>query len=348
MALRNIKLKPIRTFMAIIGIAGCVALLLCGFGVGDTLSNSISYDYGKTFKYDITTTYTKTDFEENLKKLEGIKSYEKFEKMYVLAKSQTYSRNINLYKISAQSKITNIKLNLGDVFLSQSFADDYGIIEGDTISVTLGSKTKNLKVTIIDKTSIMNGIYVCDELGFDEIYKIKGLWIECDNVTNDKINYINSVNGTNTACTMENDLDKFETKISSISIMTTTLKIFAILLAVVVLMNLIFLILKERVREIATLKVIGRNIFSIVLSLFFEILFIGLLGVIVGMSLGYPLLIAVLSINKVDILHYIYHINFLSFVLTFVIVIITTLVMMLFCLYKVKKINMIESLKSME
>jgi len=139
-----------------------------------------------------------------------------------------------------------------------------------------------------------------------------------------------------------------DTKLSSINVMTTTLKIFAVALAVVVLLNLVFLIFKERIREIATLKVIGRDIFSILLSLFYEILFMGFIGSLFGICLGYPLLVAVLSINKVDILHYIYNIKFSSFFFSFIIVVLTIISIMGFCYLKIKKINMIESLKSSE
>ena len=82
MASRNIRIKPMRTLMATIGIAGCVALLLCGFGIGDTLKHSIKNDLGKVFKYDVTTTYVSSDFEENLKKTNGLKNYELYDQYY--------------------------------------------------------------------------------------------------------------------------------------------------------------------------------------------------------------------------------------------------------------------------
>ncbi|MBQ8425092.1 MAG: ABC transporter permease [Clostridia bacterium] len=348
MALRNIKLKPIRTFMAIIGIAGCFALLLCGFGIGDTLKHSVSYDLGNNFRYDITTTYESKNFEEKIKELNGLKNYEVYEKLYVNLKSKSLQRGINLYKINENSTLTNIKLQKKDVFVSKSIADEFNIIVGDEIVVSLGDINKNLVVTNIIKTSVLNGIYICDELGFEDIYKIKGMWINCDNVTQEKINFINEINGTNTATTLQDSISSMNTKISSVSVMTSTLKVFAVALAIVVLFNLVFLISKERIREIATLKVIGRNISSIVFSLFLEILFMGVIGCFLGVFLGYPLLLAVLSINKVNILSYVSHIGFLSYFFSYLIVVLTVFSIMGICYLNVKRINMIESLKSME
>ena len=77
MAIRNIKVKPIRTVMATIGIAGCISLLLAGFGIGDTLSKSLKTDVGKLFKYDVSSTYKTDDF---ISKLEADSKIEYFEK----------------------------------------------------------------------------------------------------------------------------------------------------------------------------------------------------------------------------------------------------------------------------
>jgi len=348
MAIRNIRLKPIRTVMAIIGIAGCVALLLCGFGIGDTLDNSVTYDFGDNFRYDITTTYIKDNFEEELKKMEGLLSYENYQKMYVIAKNGSYQKNINLFKIQEKSFLSRIHLDKGKVVISKGIADELNVSDGDTVTLILGGKERELQISSTFETSIMNGIFVCEELGFDDIYKINGMWISCVNISQEKVDYVNSINGTNTATTLSGMVDGMDTKLSSINVMTTTLKIFAVALAVVVLLNLVFLIFKERIREIATLKVIGRDIFSILLSLFYEILFMGFIGSLFGICLGYPLLVAVLSINKVDILHYIYNIKFSSFFFSFIIVVLTIISIMGFCYLKIKKINMIESLKSSE
>lgn len=348
MAIRNLKLKPLRMFMTIIGIAGCVALLLCGFGIGDTLNYSVNYDFGNNVKYDINTTYTKSDFEEKLIGLDGLVTYEKYEKMYVSSKSETLVKNINVYKIITESQLSSFRLQSGEAILSKSLAKDFNVSVGNCLTLSLGDKVSVVKISKITETSILNGLYISDDLGFDDIYKTNGMWIKCSRVSQEKVDFINSINGTNTASSMENMMNNIENKISSINVMTTTLKIFAILLAVVVLLNLIFLILKERIREIATLKVLGKDSRLIILSIFFEILFMGLIGSILGMCFGYPLLVLVLSINKVEVMNFIYHISGLSYFISFVIVILTIAVVMFASSFKIRKIDMIESLKSVD
>jgi putative ABC transport system permease protein len=113
-------------------------------------------------------------------------------------------------------------------------------------------------------------------------------------------------------------------------------------------LNLIFLIFKERIREFATLKVMGKNSMTILLTLFFEILLISAIGIIFGMIAGYPLLSLVLAINNVEGLTFLTNISFMSFVSAISVVSITIFVVMIFCFRKVRRIDMIESLKSVE
>lgn len=349
MAIRNIKIKPIRTVMASLGIAGCVSLLLCGFGIKDTLNFSTSNDLDKVFKYDITTTYSTKNFESRLNsEISQIDFYEKYEKYYLETISGSKHKNINIYKIVPNSKLSEILVDSGDVCLSECYASELSVGVGDTIEIILNSSKRQLVITKLIKTSFYNGIYISDDLGFENVIGTTGMWIKCNGQVDQVADKINEFNGTQTAYTKSDLKNNINNKISAISLMTGTLKFFAIALAIVVLLNLIFLILDERIREIATLKVLGRGIFSIGLSVFFEVLIMAFGGSILGGLLGFPLLILVLSINKVEVMNYLYHISVSSYFVSFSIIFLTIILVSLFCLIKVKKINMIESLKSVD
>ncbi len=346
MATRNIKLKPVRTLMATIGIAGCVALLLCGFGIGNTLTYSINNDYGKVFSFDVQTTYAADDFENNLND-NNFENYELYKRFYAETASNSAQKNVSVYIISPNSAFTSFKLDEGGVFMSKSVASSLGVNVGDSITVSCGAVTTSVQISQIGETSVMNGIYVAGNLGFSELYATNGAWFASNN-PDELVEQLNLINGTNSAKTMNELKDSANSKISSINLMTNTLKFFAIMLAIIVLLNLIFLILKERTRELATLKVLGKDMFNITLSIYFEVLFMVILGLIVGMVFGYPLLVLVLTVNKVEVVNFIYHLSFSSFIWTILLVILTHALMTVFCYFKVKKINMIESLKSVE
>ena len=345
MANRNLRLKPVRALMATIGIAGCVALLLCGFGIGNTLNNSVNNDYKKVFSFDITTTFNVNNFEDELKKVNGVNYFEKFDKFRVEAQCKSEKKNINAFSIEPNSKFTQFKLEEGEVFLSKSIADSFDIKEGDIVTLFDGTNSLEFTVTKIGETSIMNGLYFAGKMEFNN--PIRGMWISSEN-PNLVVDEVNKINGTNGASTMDKLIDQANNQISSIDLMTTTIKVFAIFLAIIVLLNLIFLILNERTRELATLKVLGKDLISISLSIYFEVLFMVILGLVAGMALGYPLLVLVLTVNKIEIVNFIYKINFSSFIYTILIVILTHVLMTIFSYRKIKKINMIESLKSVE
>lgn len=347
MATRNVRLKPMRTLMATLGIAGCVALLICGFGIGDTLKNSIANDYGRVFSYDVTSTYNTEDFEEKLQGLEGLKHYEKYERIYAEARNGDVSKNINVYFISENSAFTQFKLGEGEIFVSKSIADTLRVDEGSEISIKINGEEKQFKINIIGETSILNGIYIAGESGILPALKTTGVWLSADS-PDDAVKFLNTINGTNAAKTMQSLKEDSNNKISSIDLMMNTLKFFAIMLAVVVLLNLIFLILKERTRELATLKVLGKDLIHITLSIYFEVLFMAIIGLIVGMCLGYPLMVLVLTVNKIEVVNFLFSISPVSFVYAALIVLLTQVAMTVFGYFKIKKINMIESLKSVE
>lgn len=348
MAFRNIITKPVRTVMAIIGIAGCVALMLCGFGIGDTLQNSLDNDLKRVFKYDISTTYSKPNFIFELEEIEGIDYFETYERHYAEISKGNATANDNIYRIKEDSKYVSFSLKYGEAVISKSIAEKIGANVGDSISVRVGEKSVDIKITNFIETSLMDGIYYCEDYFFSETYASHGMWISCTGNKEEIVKKINGINGTNDAMSMNEIRNFAENKISSISIMTTTLKVFAFALAIVVLFNFIFLILRERVKQIATLKVIGQNLLLVNLSVCFELLFIGLIGLIFGIMLGYPLLILVLTVNKVEIINFLFYISPISFVLSAIIILSTVLIISLFSIIKIKKVSMTQALKSNE
>lgn len=349
MAVRNVRLKPLRTLMATLGIAGCTALLLCGFGVGDTLVHSKNNDLEKLFRYDISSTYVDDSFLTKLETLDDrIEEVELYQQYYVQAVSSSKTQNITVFQIEPNSKLSMINLTTGQNVLSKNIANELGVKVGDSVTISSNGRSKVVVISELIETSVFSGLYVCDSLGFDKNLASKGVWIGVSGDVDEVVKRVNSINGTNTALSKSKVIEKVDNKISSIDIMTTTLKVFAILLAVVVLLNLIFLILKERHKEIATLKVLGQENHIIGLSVLCEILIMAILGLFLGMCLGYPLLILLLSINKVEVFNFLYYLSPLSFVYATLILLVTIFSVFALCQIKIKNINMIESLKSVE
>ena len=136
--------------------------------------------------------------------------------------------------------------------------------------------------------------------------------------------------------------------LGSIRMMTDVIKIFAVLLSIVVIYNLSSLNMNERRRDIATMKVLGFNYKEIGETLVTEILFSTFVGTIFGLVFGYPLCILVLSINKTNLLAFMYHIDAITYILALLLSLLTSLIVNIVMCLKLKNISMVESLKSVE
>ena len=135
---------------------------------------------------------------------------------------------------------------------------------------------------------------------------------------------------------------------SGIRVMTNAVKIFAILLGIVVIYNLTLMNFKERSRDIATLKVLGFNQKEIMRSLLIESLSLTLIGVLIGLVLGYPFMLAVLENNIVSLVSYLYHIYFSTYIYAFLLTFGVAAVINLLLSLRIRKVKMVESLKSVE
>ena len=135
---------------------------------------------------------------------------------------------------------------------------------------------------------------------------------------------------------------------SSVLVMTNAVKIFAILLALVALYNLSLLNFREKIREFATLKVLGFRIREITLSLLTEAMVLTLIGVAFGLALGYPFLLGVLGTNQVEVVEYLYWIKPLSYVYSFLLTAVVVLAINFVLALRIRHVKMVESLKSVE
>lgn len=353
MAVRNILVKPGRALMTIAGVTGCVALLVCSFGIGDTVNNSVELELGKQFNYDITTTYTQEgedDFKEKLELLREngeITDYETYKTYYMSARGKTI-KDIKIFVFQQNSKFTTIHPN-GKVLITKSIAEDLKINKGDTVILSTGGYSYDLKIDEFIETSYSKGIFLDNGAIFESNKNyLSGIYIAAKNPGNALVNYINTINGTGGAVSMADKRDTVNNSISSISLIRFTLMIFAIMLSVVVLYNLSLLNIKERSRDIATMKVLGFTGRQIGRSLLYEIMFLVLLGTVFGLLLGYPITFLVLSINKVEVLTFIYRIKPLSYLISAAISLVTGFLINFLFSHRIKEINMIESLKSVE
>lgn len=351
MAARNIAIKPVRAAMTVIGITGCVALLMCALGIGDTIDHSLQTEFYGQFTYDIATPYISEDFSEKMDELKAsgeIETYETYKVYYMNASGESKGKDIKVYNFSENMTMTTIDTDDGKVVMSASVADSLDLKEGDSFTLKSGTNTFEFTLTEIVDTAITKGVFLHTDQFGDDIYGTSSAWVKADNVTEELLDKIDEASGTAQASSVQELWDNVEEKASSIDAMKYTLMVFAVLLSVVVLYNLSLLNINERTRDIATLKVLGFTRGRISLILLFEIMLLTLGGTVFGLLLGYPLTYLVLSINTVEVMSFLYYVSPLSYVISAVVALLTSLVINLFFVGSSDKINMIEALKSVE
>ncbi len=351
MALRNMRRKFSRTVMVFIGTLGCSALLLCGFGIEDTLLYGINHELDDITPYDVSVVYTENGSKgDALSSLDGIDKIDEFSQLTVNLNGGEKTISSYVYVFDDERNIFTPELKKDGCVISSKVAKDLGVKKGDKVSFVFDAKTYSAEITEITDFCLTMGLVITksrfSELPFspNRAYISVSRGFTATEIKED----ILALDGVTSAKTRAEQAELIDSLLGTIKIMTRTIKVFAILLAVVVLYNLALLNYNERIRDIATLKVLGFGKFEIISSFVIEIVFLTLLGSLTGLIFGYPLTYAVMSINENPLICYIYHIFPSSFMQTVALTCGSSLVINLFFGFLTDRIKPVESLKSVE
>lgn len=349
MAFRNMRRKISRSLMVILGVAGCSALLLCGFGVENTINYGLDLELGTYTPYDVTVSYSDgLSHFDDISALEGVVAVDEYAKYSVTAQGEKILSSY-VYVMPSDPKIINLGYDDNSVLVSSKLAKDIGVSAGDNVSFVYEGVTYTAKVTEIIDLCITQGIIVSEYLFTETYFPPTGAFVKTESgFAAATAESIAGEKGILSATSMNDMRLHADEILSSIRVMTMTIRIFAILLAVVVLYNLALLNFKERTKDIATLKVLGFSKFEIASSFIIEIIALTFFGSLIGLTLGYPLLYAVLSINETPLICYIYHIASSSYLYTVLLTCGTSFAINLFFAFLTNKVKMVESLKSVE
>ena len=351
MALRNIRINWGRSLMTVIGVMGCAALLVTSFGIGDTMKNSVENDYGVLCYYDVTSPFASAQEEEffaaldEMKAAGKIETYERVRTYVATAHTGTQSKDITVYVLPENSQMSAI--TRGGNTLSRITADVLKIGEGEPLSFTLGACKAEYAIEDVVETSTWNGFFTTENKFSADCYFQENVWVKTDR-PDEVRDALNEVNGVGTAKTMGDRRTEIENLISSTNAMKYTLMVFAILLSVVVLYNLSLLNVKERTRDMATLKVLGFTHFQVSFALIVEIMLLTVIGTACGLLLGYPLMYLVMKLNEMATMAFVYAITPASYAMSVAVALGTAIFINLVFGLTISRISMTESLKSVE
>lgn len=349
MALRNMRRKISRTLMVVLGLLGCSSLLVCGFGIDNTLNYGLNLEIDELIAYDISVSYKNATFiKDELTKISGIEQVDEYAKLNVTLQGKNAISSY-LYLLSNDGNIFSPDYHKDGALVSKKVANEIGINVGDEIKIIYNNTLHIKKVVDIVELCITQGVFISED-NIDIEFKPTASWIRISNSdlsdsVNNEIKELANVSSTMTRSEMHERADSVT---SAIRLMTLTIKTFAILLAVVVLYNLALLNFEERTKDIATLKVLGFTRTEIGTSLTFEILVSTLIGSLIGLIFGKPLLVLVMSINENPLLSYIYHIDAITYLYTILLTCGVSILINTIFAFLTKNVKMVESLKSVD
>lgn len=372
---RNIFRYKKRFLMTIIGIMGCTALIVTGFGIRDSIRAIMPDQYEKVFNYDLQINL-KADLDKKQKQdfINSLTNDDKIEKL-----SETYMSSISAINGSIEENVQiivpnnnsdfNTLINLTDVksknnlslpedgvLLTDKAAQLLGVEAGDNITLKDTDENEtNVKVTNVVENYVYHYIYMSKSMyenlygkSFDSnVILTKDFNLDNqteDNFVKDLMNMpeVASVTRISTAMNMMNDTMK------SLNYVVVILIVSAGLLAFVVLYNLSNVNISERIRELATIKVLGFYDKEVYLYITRETIILTAIGLVLGLVAGYFLDFFILETCEINMLRFRKFVAPLSFVFAALITILFTIIVNIVTYFALKKINMIESLKSVE
>ncbi|MBO5575270.1 MAG: ABC transporter permease [Ruminococcus sp.] len=368
---RNLLRYKKRFFMTIIGVAGCTALIITGFGLKHSISSIVHKQFGEILLYDgtlvlNTSAYDTSALKNKLASLDAVESFnmalindgvvsfngKKADTSVVVAMD---SASIHDY-LSLKDVDSGKALDITDdgCIITKKMSMLLGIKKGDVIEYELdGEKTVELKVTGIAENYALHYLYITSDT-FKELYGSEPVY---------NMAYVNLKDSAN-----ESDFKKeviscgefygvslmseagkdFLTSLDSLDAVVILLIVCAGLLAIVVLYNLANINITERVREIATIKVLGFYDIETSAYIYRENVITSVLGILAGFLAGIVLHHFVVITSEVDIVLFDRSLVWWSFLLGALFTVVFTVLVNFVLHFKLKKIDMVESMKSVE
>ena len=366
--LRNIFRYRQRLLMMMVGIGGCTALLLTGFGVRDSIVDIVNYQYEEVTLYDMEVRFSegvdekdREEFETEIGRCVGDIVYAHQSSVEIDFGGQTR----DILMISVGPEFENYvdfhsgsePLSMpgpGEALLTIGTADKLGVKTGDTVTIRdpdLNSLT--LTISGVYDNNVYNYIIVAPETieaQWGESPEMQMAYITV-NDTQD-VHYastkITAYDGVMSVTVSEDLAEQVNSMLGALDLVVITVVVCAGLLSITVLYNLTNINITERIREIATIKVLGFNAGESAAYVFKENMLLSVMGSCVGLFFGRWLLEYVMSQIKVDMVWMQARLLPESYVWAIGLTLLSAVIVDFVLYFKLEKINMAEALKSVE
>ena len=374
---RNVFRFKKRMWMMIVGIAGCTALLITAFGLYDSVCNVVNIQFDTIMKYDLKVTFDESYRQQAIEDAtKDASEHVDFKFDYAIVKNDTaknngsnYVRDVELFisddpdtgKIFGLNDIkTNEALSWpsdGEVAVSGKLAEKNNVKAGDIITVMYGDDEHEVKLKVSSVFTNYTFHYILMtpatyREAFGMTYNPETLLVATENKTASEsykiASYLSDNHDIKTWSSTADSRESFSKTMERMNYVIVLVIGCAAALAFIVLFNLNNINITERIREIATLKVMGFNRKETGAYVTRENVILVLLGFLAGIPLGFVLHRYVMGQIAMDMITYQVRIVFVSYVYSLAFVLAFSTIVNLIMRAKIEKIDMAESLKSAE
>lgn len=372
-SIRNVFRYKKRFLMMVLGVSGCTALVMAAFGINDSVSEVVTHQYQEITVNDMSVTL-KDDWKEDTKTeidraLEGVTSgYTvvcetsvdlqtpkgvKSVYLVVPSKPEEIGEYIDFHTLK---KETLSYPQAGEALITHRLADDYGYQVGDVIEVQ-DEDFNTIQVTIsgIMQNFVYNYVYIHPDtyraqMGEEGEYKT--LYVNLADVPTVDSHQVSAdlmkLDSVTAVSVNADTMERFESMMASIDYIVILVILCAAALAFIVIYNLTNINITERVREIATIKVLGFFKNETASYVFRENIILTVVGAFVGLGLGKLLHLFIMQCLKVDLVTFDVRIEPISYLYSILLTFLFALCVNAMMTGKLEKISMTESLKSVD
>lgn len=374
---RNLIRYKRRMLMTVVGIAGCTALSLTGFGLKNSISDVADLQYNDIYRYsgylaykddiklsELNSIYkTLTDYEPETEYTRAlIKQYDLEFSGNSLQGYITAVEDAELFEtfVDMRERKSGDSIRLSEQsggVMTEKLAKRLGAKVGDEITVKVSEGVnRRLKITAITEQYAGHYLYVSESIYnavFGQTPKYNMLYFQNGISRDDDVQAAfteHVLENKSVAAVMMNaaSLNSIHDTMKIMDLIVLVLIVSAAALAFVVLYNLTNVNITERIREIATLKVLGFYDGEVSSYVFRESIVLSLLGAVVGLALGFALCMFVITTAEIDEVMFGRKIHAISYLWAFLVTAAFSLVVNLIMTRVLKKVSMVESLKSVE
>jgi len=373
-ALRNLVRYNKRLFMTVFGVAGCVALMIVGFGIRDSVSSMSDNQFNKIWNYQGTVTINENvsrtqrrHLLANIQGVEGVTDYLQVCRKPYIAVNADKQQSIYLIVpqsmepmadyITLETRFSHEQVMPTDdsIVITEKLAKMLGVSVGDSISFKTSDNSEEsatVKISGIAENYLYHYVYMTPAVYrnlFGEIPNLNTLLIKSNAEDDSLLAKTILENSEVTSVTMNSITAKDVAETTDRLMIIVFLMIgSAALLAFIVLYNLNNINITERRRELATLKVLGYQPEEVEKYVFRENTIMMTIGIIIGIALGIVLHFFVMRSVETDAMMFSKQIKWYSFLISIALTAVFSAIVNFLMSFKLKKIDMIESTKSNE